>query len=82
MNVKVNADQVTVEVRDEGTGIAEDQIPFVFTRYYRAEKTSNVEGLGLGLYLSSEIVKAHHGRVWLESKEDQGTTFYFSVPIE
>lgn len=82
VHLKTEPGYVTVEVRDEGTGIAEDQIPLIFTRYYRAEKTMNIEGLGLGLYLSSEIVKAHQGRVWLESKEDQGTTFYFSVPVD
>lgn len=81
VHLKVESGHIIAEVRDEGTGIAKDQIPFIFTRYYRAEKTMNVEGLGLGLYLSSEIIKAHHGRVWLNSKEDEGTTFYFSVPI-
>ncbi len=80
--LKSKGDQVVTEVKDAGAGIAEDQIPFVFTRYFRAEKTRNVEGLGLGLYLSGEIIKAHHGRVWLESREGEGSTFYFSIPVK
>lgn len=82
VHLKTEPGRVITEVRDEGTGIAEDQLPFVFNRYFRAPKTMNVEGLGLGLYLSSEIIKAHGGRVWLESKEGVGSTFYFSIPVE
>ena len=82
VHLKREAEQVVVEVRDEGAGIAADQLPFIFTRYFRAEKTMNVEGLGLGLYLSGEIVKAHDGRVWLTSKEGEGSLFYFSIPVE
>ncbi|MBE7173520.1 MAG: PAS domain S-box protein [Williamsia sp.] len=81
VHLQAEAGQVITEVRDEGTGIAEDQLPFIFTRYFRAAKTMNVEGLGLGLYLSSEIIKAHGGRVWLNSKEGEGSTFYFSIPL-
>lgn len=82
VHLQTQQGQVITEVRDEGVGISEDQLPFVFNRYFRAPKTINVEGLGLGLYLSSEIIKAHGGRVWLESKEGVGSTFYFSIPVE
>ncbi|MEP6952345.1 MAG: PAS domain-containing sensor histidine kinase [Ginsengibacter sp.] len=71
---------VTVSVKDEGLGIPEKQLPYIFERFFRAEKTKNLEGIGLGLYLCRQIIHAHNGRVWVESEEGKGSTFYFSIP--
>ena len=72
---------VTVSVKDKGLGISEAQLPYLFERFFRAEKTKNLEGLGLGLYLCQRIILAHYGKVWAESEEGKGSTFYFSVPL-
>jgi two-component system CheB/CheR fusion protein len=71
---------LVVAVADRGKGIPAKELPFVFNRFYRAEKTRNLEGLGIGLFLSRQIVEAHQGRTWVESIEGKGSTFYFSLP--
>lgn len=72
---------VKVSVSDTGPGIPSAKLPFVFDRYYRADQRGvNVSGLGLGLYISADIVQRHGGEFGVDSVEGQGTTFWFSVP--
>ncbi|RZK33150.1 MAG: ATP-binding protein [Pedobacter sp.] len=71
-----------VAVRDEGIGIMPDDQHHLFERYYRVmNQPQTVSGFGIGLYLCAEIIKRHHGRIWLESEMGKGSTFYFSLPI-
>lgn len=72
---------VTVSVKDEGLGIPSRQLPFIFARFFRSEKTRNLEGMGLGLYLCNRIIEAHNGKIWVESEEGKGSSFYFSIPF-
>jgi signal transduction histidine kinase len=72
---------ITVSVEDNGLGISKSQLPYIFERFFRAEKTKNLEGIGLGLYLCRQIISAHKGQVWAKSEEGKGSTFYFSIPI-
>jgi PAS domain S-box-containing protein len=72
---------IRLSVKDHGPGIPAGQLPFIFERFYRAEKTKHLEGLGLGLYLCKRIIQAHRGKVWVESEEGKGSTFYFMVPV-
>lgn len=72
---------VTVSVRDYGIGVPAAHLPYIFNRFYRSEKTKNLEGIGLGLYLCRRVINAHDGRVWVESKEGEGSTFYFRLPL-
>ena len=72
---------VTVTVQDYGVGIPKDHLPYVFERFFRTEKTRKIEGIGLGLYLCRQIVRSHHGNVGVESTEDKGSEFYFTIPI-
>ena len=85
IEVRVERDkhEVTIAVRDEGVGISEEQQRHIFERFYRVHNNRNagIEGLGLGLYIAHEIVVRHGGRMWLESKPGQGSTFYFSLPL-
>lgn len=79
--VSVREDSVVVSVVDEGKGIPASELPYIFNRFYRAEKTRSLEGLGVGLFLSRQIVEAHRGRTWVESVEGKGSIFYFSLPM-
>jgi signal transduction histidine kinase len=81
LNITHDEKTLTVSVKDEGLGISKEQLPFVFERFFRVEKTRNIEGIGLGLYLCRQIIHAHKGRVWAESEEGKGSVFYFSIPL-
>jgi PAS domain S-box-containing protein len=81
LSVEHDESTLTVSVRDEGLGISQAQLPYIFQRFFRAEKTRNLEGIGLGLYLCHQIIQAHNGDVWAESEEGKGSTFYFSIPL-
>jgi two-component system sensor histidine kinase VicK len=78
---KVN-DTAKVSVIDKGQGIAADKIPHIFDRYYRVDSSgSQYSGLGLGLYICSEIIKKHHGNIGVVSEIGKGSTFWFTLPI-
>lgn len=81
--VEKKGDSALVSVSDSGPGIAADKLPHLFDRYYRAD-TSGMQysGLGLGLYISSEIVKKHKGKIGVNSELGKGSTFWFSIPID
>ena len=76
-----DAGRLRVVVEDRGPGIPEEYLPFVFERFYRVPADSSSTGTGLGLYICSQIVKAHHGKIWVESVLDRGTTFKFELPL-
>lgn len=70
-------------VRDKGKGIPLNQQERIFERFFRVngEKEKTYSGLGLGLYISAEIVKRHQGNIGVESEENNGSTFYFELPV-
>ena len=72
---------VTVYVEDKGIGIPKDHLPYVFERFFRLEKTRQIEGIGLGLYLCRQIIRSHKGNVGVESEENKGSVFYFTIPL-
>ncbi len=74
--------EAQVSVRDTGTGIAPEHLPYVFERFYRADssRARATGGAGLGLAITKQLVEAHGGRVWVESEVGRGTTFTFSLP--
>ncbi|MCB0202514.1 MAG: two-component sensor histidine kinase, partial [Anaerolineae bacterium] len=73
---------VTVQVADSGEGIAAADLPHVFDRFYRGEKSRSraTGGSGLGLAIAHSIVEAHGGRIWVESKRGHGARFFFTLP--
>lgn len=75
--------EVVVWVQDEGYGISQEDQARIFERFFRASSYEGlrIEGLGLGLYISQEIITQHGGRMWLESAPGKGSTFYFSIPL-
>jgi len=79
---EVKANEVLLYVRDTGPGIPAAAQKHLFERFYRIPRTENeAEGSGLGLAITRRIVEAHGGRIWMESEEGKGTTFYFTLPL-
>ncbi|MBI3151938.1 MAG: HAMP domain-containing histidine kinase [Chloroflexi bacterium] len=74
--------RVRISFADEGEGIPEDFLPFLFERFYRVPGERTVTGTGLGLYICKQIVMAHHGKIWVESVLDEGTTFFIELPAD
>jgi signal transduction histidine kinase len=76
-------DFILVSVRDTGIGISPEDQLHVFDRFFRSRQgvALKIEGSGLGLAITRSIVQKHLGRIWLESKVDEGTTFYFTLPL-
>jgi two-component system phosphate regulon sensor histidine kinase PhoR len=72
--------KVRFAVRDTGVGIPEDEVERVFERFYKADRARSGSGTGLGLSIARHIVEAHGGRIWAESVEGKGSTFFFTVP--
>jgi signal transduction histidine kinase len=73
---------IRFSITDEGIGMSTENAQKVFEKFYRVEEiTKKYSGLGMGLYIASMIISEHHGRIWLESVEGSGSTFYFNYPV-
>jgi len=83
VRVAISQNKALVSVQDFGIGIAKEHQRKIFERFYQVtdaeEKT--YPGLGIGLYISYEIVKRHRGQMWVESKKGEGASFYFTLPL-
>lgn len=81
VSIRLSPEWVTVEIRDNGTGIAPEAIPHIFERFYRAEPSRNsaTGGSGLGLAIASQIIEGHGGTIWAESELGVGTSLYFTL---
>ncbi|MDB5023703.1 MAG: domain S-box protein [Mucilaginibacter sp.] len=75
-------DKIRVSIQDFGIGIEPEQQERIFSRFYRVENlAAHMSGLGIGLYISQEIVKRHHGKLWVKSAAGKGSTFLFEIPV-
>jgi signal transduction histidine kinase len=81
ISTKQSGDAIEFSISDTGLGIHQDQLPHIFDRYWQAERSSR-RGAGLGLSIVSELVKVHGGKIWVESKLEQGTTIFFTLPAD
>jgi PAS domain S-box-containing protein len=82
INIKQRSKSVKISVQDFGEGIPYDKIAHLFERYYRIDSTGvQYSGLGLGLYISAEIVERHGGKIGVNSDAGKGSTFWFTIPI-
>ncbi len=83
VRAKVKGDFLEISVSDTGYGIAPEEVPRIFERFYRVktERTRATIGTGLGLPIVKSIVEAHNGTIKVESKEGAGSTFYVRLPI-
>lgn len=82
VRLEKNHASLTVRIKDEGIGLTPEQKSQLFRRFYRAVDAPNIVGLGLGLYLTREILLRHHGKIDVFSEEGKGSEFYFSLPLE
>lgn len=74
-------DQIHFSVSDSGIGIAPEHIDNLFDRFYRVNSSGQVSGFGIGLYLSKEVITRHQGKIWVDSRLGEGSTFHFSLPV-
>jgi len=76
------ADELLLQVKDNGIGIAPADQPYIFDKFYQAQdkRTGTVSGVGLGLAIVKSAVEKHGGRIWVESELGRGTTFYVALP--
>ena len=83
VRVTMDNDSVVCAVKDFGIGIDKNKQSRIFNRFYRVEgeKFDTFPGLGLGLFISAEIVRKQSGKIWFESEPAKGSTFYFSLPV-
>jgi len=79
---KTENDALLISFSDHGPGISKVYLPYIFERFYRVPGAHSSAGSGLGLYICSQIINAHHGKIWVESEVNQGTTFYILLPID
>jgi PAS domain S-box-containing protein len=77
-----NNEVVQLFVRDTGPGIAPEDVPHLFQKFYRVDNsaTRTIGGTGLGLFICRKIIELYHGRIWVESSVGQGSTFYINLP--
>lgn len=80
--MEIIEDEVVLSIADEGIGIPAEDLSHIFTRFYRVDRARSraMGGTGLGLAISREVVEQHNGRIWAESVENKGTTFYIALP--
>lgn len=84
LSASINEDntELKMSVRDYGIGIPKDKQPFIFDKFYRVEDDSiRFQGMGIGLFISAEIIKRHGGTYGVESEPGNGSTFYFTLPM-
>ncbi len=72
---------VCFSVQDNGLGIAPADLPRIFERFYKADRSRASSGTGLGLAIARHLVEAHGGKIWAESETGKGSTFYFTIPL-
>ena len=79
VTVRTDSSDAYVDVSDEGMGIAPEDQPHVFERFYRGRDVD--QGLGVGLYIAAELIRLHDGRIWVTSQPDAGTTVHLALPL-
>ncbi|MES2454841.1 MAG: chemotaxis protein CheB [Bacteroidota bacterium] len=82
ISTRSDNNKVRVSVKDQGMGIPKDKSEYIFDRFFRVEESSHlISGLGLGLYISAEIIRRHEGKIGVDSEVNVGSEFWFEIPL-
>lgn len=81
LQVECKGEKVVISIHDHGQGIEKASLDRIFERFERASEKQQTKGLGLGLYIATQIVAAHDGRIWVESTVGKGSSFYVELPV-
>ncbi|MDQ3412931.1 MAG: cell wall metabolism sensor histidine kinase WalK, partial [Chloroflexota bacterium] len=81
VSARANQGALVVTVTDTGVGVAEEEMPRLFERFYKADRARSSDGTGLGLAIAKHIVQAHAGVIWVESEAGRGSRFSFTLPL-
>ncbi len=83
IRAEIQGERALVSVTDQGIGIAKSEQKKIFDRLYQVTdpKEKTFPGLGMGLYISREIIRRHRGKIWVESEKAKGSTFFFTIPL-
>jgi len=83
VSLNPKAEHIVVEIKDTGAGIPEEELPHIFDRFYRLDKSrrTSQHHAGLGLAIAKRILDLHHSKIWANSQPQQGTTFGFQVAL-
>ena len=82
ISLNYNKENIELSIQDTGIGIPKKQQKKIFTKFFRASNAKRTKGNGLGLYISKNIIDNYNGKIWFNSKEEKGTTFYLTLPIK
>jgi two-component system phosphate regulon sensor histidine kinase PhoR len=82
VTTKSNENSAVVSIADTGVGIAKEDLPHVFERFYKADRARSSGGSGLGLAIAKHTIQAHGGTIWAQSEEGKGSIFSFSLPLK
>jgi two-component system phosphate regulon sensor histidine kinase PhoR len=81
LSAQKEEDFIRFAVQDSGVGISPEDLPRIFERFYKTDRARTSGGTGLGLSISRHIVEAHGGKIWVDSEEGNGSTFFFTIPL-
>ncbi|MCM2348685.1 MAG: ATP-binding protein [Bacteriovoracaceae bacterium] len=74
-------DRVRLSVKDQGIDLAQEAQTRIFDQFERAIDANEISGLGLGLFISQQIIEGHRGKIWVESTPNEGAVFIFEIPL-
>src|SRR3989344_1497417 len=84
VSFNIDSQNLEFQIQDSGIGIPEQQKKNLFTKFFRGDNAVKMEvvGSGLGLFIAKDIIEAHYGKIWFESKENNGSCFFFTIPVK